>query len=243
MSAMMLTGEGFMIADGRDEAGDWNWRTIGTGRGFTADMFIAGEIQTALLKIMGTDRFMWDSDNIYIFSTEDQNEQIRIGRYDGVHYGIAFTTDGGVTFHQVIDHNGVTSEATGLATQSELEEMGRALSFRVTSAEQAISELNQSADKIQMIFRKLGLDGEEVENSVSFGHDGASVASSESDTSSTLSAGGLKIFGQGGTVKGGLYVTEDGRVLLDATDMTIAVTKEDGTTVEVTASKLADLLA
>ena len=108
MSAMMLTGEGFMIADGRDEAGDWNWRTIGTGRGFTADMFIAGEIQTALLKIMGTDRFMWDSDNIYIFSTDNQNEQIRIGHYDGVHYRIAFTTDRRVTFPQVNGHHGIT---------------------------------------------------------------------------------------------------------------------------------------
>lgn len=41
-SAMMLTGEGFMIANGRTDDGDWNWRTFGTGAGFTADAIITG---------------------------------------------------------------------------------------------------------------------------------------------------------------------------------------------------------
>jgi hypothetical protein len=43
-SAMKLCGEGFMIASGRDEHGHWDWRTFGTGEGFTADMIIAGFI-------------------------------------------------------------------------------------------------------------------------------------------------------------------------------------------------------
>lgn len=41
-SAMMLTGEGFMIANGRLDDGEWNWRTFGTGEGFTADMIVTG---------------------------------------------------------------------------------------------------------------------------------------------------------------------------------------------------------
>lgn len=41
-SAMMLTGEGFMIADGKTQDGEWNWRTFGTGKGFTADAIITG---------------------------------------------------------------------------------------------------------------------------------------------------------------------------------------------------------
>lgn len=41
-SAMMLAGEGFMIANGKTEDGEWNWRTFGTGRGFTADMIVTG---------------------------------------------------------------------------------------------------------------------------------------------------------------------------------------------------------
>lgn len=43
-SAMMLCGAGFMIADGKDDNGDWNWRTFGTGHGFTADEIVAGFI-------------------------------------------------------------------------------------------------------------------------------------------------------------------------------------------------------
>lgn len=40
-SAMMITGEGFMIADGKAD-GEWNWRCFGTGEGFSADEIITG---------------------------------------------------------------------------------------------------------------------------------------------------------------------------------------------------------
>lgn len=42
LSAMMMCGEGFMIANGKTSSGSWNWRTFGTGDGFTADAIIAG---------------------------------------------------------------------------------------------------------------------------------------------------------------------------------------------------------
>lgn len=41
-SAMMLSGAGFMIAGSKTEDGEWNWRTFGSGEGFTADEIIAG---------------------------------------------------------------------------------------------------------------------------------------------------------------------------------------------------------
>lgn len=41
-SAMQLCGEGFMIANGKLEDGSWNWRTFGTGQGFTADAIVTG---------------------------------------------------------------------------------------------------------------------------------------------------------------------------------------------------------
>ena len=41
-SAMKLCGEGFMIASTRTDDGEWDWRTFGTGEGFTADMLITG---------------------------------------------------------------------------------------------------------------------------------------------------------------------------------------------------------
>ena len=43
-SAMMLSGAGFMLANGKDEYGEWNWRTFGSGEGFTADEIVAGFI-------------------------------------------------------------------------------------------------------------------------------------------------------------------------------------------------------
>lgn len=39
---MMLSGEGFMIANGKTPDGDWNWRTFGTGQGFVADEITSG---------------------------------------------------------------------------------------------------------------------------------------------------------------------------------------------------------
>lgn len=41
-SVMKLCGEGFMIANERNDDGSWNWRTFGTGEGFTADLIVAG---------------------------------------------------------------------------------------------------------------------------------------------------------------------------------------------------------
>lgn len=42
LGAMMLCGEGFMIAPGRKTDGSWDWRTFGTGEGFSADEITTG---------------------------------------------------------------------------------------------------------------------------------------------------------------------------------------------------------
>lgn len=41
-NAMTLTGNGFAIANSKNKYGEWNWRTFGTGEGFTADEIVAG---------------------------------------------------------------------------------------------------------------------------------------------------------------------------------------------------------
>ena len=41
-SAMQLCGEGFMIASAKTDDGKWDWRTFGTGEGFTADLIVTG---------------------------------------------------------------------------------------------------------------------------------------------------------------------------------------------------------
>lgn len=106
-SAMMLTGEGFMIADGKRADGSWDWRSFGSGRGFSADAINAGTLQAGIVKILGTDQFYWDADNIYIFDPTNASRQIRIGRFDGEHYGIGFTQDDGATWVSAFGFDGV----------------------------------------------------------------------------------------------------------------------------------------
>lgn len=42
LSAMQLCGDGFMIANRKTDDGKWDWRTFGTGEGFSADMLVTG---------------------------------------------------------------------------------------------------------------------------------------------------------------------------------------------------------
>jgi len=100
----------FAIADSK--VGDeWNWRTFGTGSGFTADEFNAGTINASLVRIQGNTNFYWDGDNIYIIDPADEDKQIRLGKYNGVNFGIAFTDDGGDTFTQAMTFNGINASA------------------------------------------------------------------------------------------------------------------------------------
>ena len=64
-SAMMLTGAGWMIADSKTGTA-WNWRTAATGEGIVADTVTTGILQASLVKIFGSDHFLWDAENIYI---------------------------------------------------------------------------------------------------------------------------------------------------------------------------------
>lgn len=70
-SAMMLTGEGFMIANGRTDNGDWNWRTFGTGAGFTADAIITG--------YLSADRIEANSIGVSKLSTDIQDSISQVG--------------------------------------------------------------------------------------------------------------------------------------------------------------------
>ena len=77
-AAMMLTGEGFMIADNKLPDGEYDWRTFGTGSGFVADMIIAGILKggkvhfdltngTLLIGDSVEDyQLLWDGSTLYI---------------------------------------------------------------------------------------------------------------------------------------------------------------------------------
>lgn len=48
--AIQIKGAGFRIANSKKSNGDWDWRTFGTGSGFTADEINAGTLNAALIK-------------------------------------------------------------------------------------------------------------------------------------------------------------------------------------------------
>lgn len=49
-AAMTLTGNGFSIANSKDEWGNWNWRTFGTGDGFSADEITTGYLSASRIE-------------------------------------------------------------------------------------------------------------------------------------------------------------------------------------------------
>ena len=110
--AMQLTGAGWQISSGQ-VGGAWVWRTAATGTGIVADEITAGILRASMVKILGTEKFYWDANNICIINPSNSSQQIRIGQYDGVNYGIAFTTDGGRTWSQSMDFNGVIATSIG----------------------------------------------------------------------------------------------------------------------------------
>ncbi len=48
--AIQICSQGFRIASGTKADGSWNWRTFGTGKGFTADEITSGTINANLVK-------------------------------------------------------------------------------------------------------------------------------------------------------------------------------------------------
>ena len=82
---------------------------------FVADYITSGVLQANLIRILGTTNFYWDAGNIYIINPNDSSQQIRIGQYDGTHYGIGFTRDGGLTWQTAMDFQGLNVQATGFS--------------------------------------------------------------------------------------------------------------------------------
>lgn len=114
-SAVRFTGTGILLSSEKDATGDFVWRTAITGDGITADEITAGVLNAAAVKILGTNRFFWDAENICAINPENSNQQIRFGLYDGEHYGIGFTQDGGETWQNAIGFGGVNVNISGFA--------------------------------------------------------------------------------------------------------------------------------
>ena len=82
----------------------------------SANTIMTGELATNLVKIRGDTRFFWDASNINIINPSNPNQIIRLGKYDGTNYGLAFSIDGGLTWRSGFDFNGlqiVSSDPAG----------------------------------------------------------------------------------------------------------------------------------
>ncbi|NJP37201.1 phage tail spike protein [Alkalicoccus luteus] len=68
----------FALASEQHSNGEWNWRTFGTGKGFTADEINAGRIRTALVEIYGSTNFYWDGDDLWAIDPSDSERYARL---------------------------------------------------------------------------------------------------------------------------------------------------------------------
>lgn len=74
---------------------------------FVADFIASGELKTQQVKILGDSNFSWDDANITMVDPSNSNRMIRFGKFDGTHYGLGFSIDGGSTWESGFDFNGI----------------------------------------------------------------------------------------------------------------------------------------
>lgn len=88
---MMLTGDGFMIAAGRLADGSWNWRTFGTGEGFTADAIVTGFLSADRIEARSitVDKLSNDVGATIDLSENDTIKMVVEGEFDGIHDTLA----------------------------------------------------------------------------------------------------------------------------------------------------------
>lgn len=86
----MYIGPGiFAIANERVNS-EWNWRTFGTGEGFTADFINTGVLNAALVKILASNAVYLDGNGMHVIDPQ-KNERVRIGEYSKGKYGVKVT--------------------------------------------------------------------------------------------------------------------------------------------------------
>lgn len=59
--AINISGAGFRIANSKTSGGDWNWRTFGTGAGFTSDEIVTGTLKAGLIEDVTGENY-WNLD-------------------------------------------------------------------------------------------------------------------------------------------------------------------------------------
>lgn len=199
-SAVKLTGSGILIASTKI-GDDFQWTLAIDGHGAVADTITTGVLNASIVKIFGTSAFYWDSANIHIVNPEDTNRQIRIGLYDGAHYGIGFTTDGGQTWQNAIGFDGVSFSAKSIV--STVRESAEYKGDMKAMVKQTTFE--QNARDVTAIFNRIGLDGAQT-GIVKADIDGVKVSHSDFNGYTQQAKDGFKMYDGNGNLIGGMFV-------------------------------------
>lgn len=84
---------------------------------FSADFIASGKLKTNLVEIFGDAQFRWDNANIEIIKPKDDPDDpdeplkiIRLGKYDGINYGLGFSTDSGQTWKAGFNFDGIIAD-------------------------------------------------------------------------------------------------------------------------------------
>jgi phage minor structural protein len=93
----------FAIADEKVN-GEWNWRSFGKGKGFTADEINTGILRASLVKIMADDSTFIDGGGFHVVDP-DNIERVRLGQYEPGKYGLRLKSKDGNT--TVLDEDGI----------------------------------------------------------------------------------------------------------------------------------------
>lgn len=104
-SAVLITGRGILLSHSKVD-GEWQWTTAFDGTGGNASTLNVGDLNAALIRIMGSEGTFWDNNYIQITSAENPAYIMRYGRYDGINSGMAFSRDGGMTWSTAIGFDG-----------------------------------------------------------------------------------------------------------------------------------------
>ena len=140
-SAMMLCGSGFMCANTKTDGGAWNWRTFGTGDGFTADMIVAGYLNAARIEA-GTITVDHLAPNVG--SDLDLATNTSINLLDGK---ISMIVSGDSSESELI----LTEEAIQAISKNIDITANEEIKLKIEGIEESISEVGLTADKIHWL--------------------------------------------------------------------------------------------
>lgn len=143
-SAMMMCGAGFMIANSKTEGGAWNWRTFGTGDGFTADMIITGYLSSERIEA-GSITVNHLASSVGEELDISSNKGITIAVADAVEDQLAsFEVDPDSIVAKIINDPENVNEIAEAALTSD------AFDVKIENS-QSFSEIKQTADRIYLL--------------------------------------------------------------------------------------------